>query len=112
MLPTLLLARGWADLFLLVHAPGQAQAPTGGGGGVDLGNLWGLGVIAVALVVGQIITFRYVVQPERARGDRLEAELIRVNTAMADKFAPALDAARRAVERREGNRERSSRRAE
>lgn len=107
MLPTLLLARGWWGL-LFVQA--QAQAPSGGGGGVDLGNLWGLGVIAVALVVGQVITFRYVVQPERARGDRLEAELIRVNTAMADKFAPALDAARRAVERREGAR--SSRRTE
>lgn len=77
----------------------------GGGGGVDLGNLWGLGVIAVALVVGQVITFRYVVQPERTRGDRLEAELIRVNTSMADKFVPALEAARRSVDRRESRRD-------
>lgn len=68
----------------------------------DVANLWGLGVIAVALVVGQILTIRYVVVPERARADRLEEELRRLNGVMADKMLPALEAARLAVLRGEG----------
>ena len=41
-----------------------------GGGGPQLGDLWGLGVVAVALIVGAWLTFRFVVLPERARADQ------------------------------------------
>lgn len=38
-----------------------------------INGLWGLGVIAVALVVGAAITYRYVALPERTRADKAEA---------------------------------------
>lgn len=41
-----------------------------GGGGPQLGDLWGLGVVAVALVVGAWLTYKFVVIPERARTDQ------------------------------------------
>lgn len=54
-------------------------AQAGGGGGPQLGDLWGLGVVAVALIVGAWLTYKFVVLPERARSeqertDRLAAE--------------------------------------
>lgn len=41
----------------------------------DVSGLWGLGVIAVALVVGAGLTYRYVALPERARADKAEDRL-------------------------------------
>lgn len=37
------------------------------------GDLWRLGVIAVAMLVGAAVTYRYTTLPERARADRAEA---------------------------------------
>jgi hypothetical protein len=53
-------------LGLLTLAAQDAPAP-------DVSGLWGLGVIAVALVVGAGLTYRYVAVPERARADKAEA---------------------------------------
>lgn len=53
-------------LGLLTLAAQDAQAP-------DVSGLWGLGVIAVALVVGAGLTYRYVAVPERNRADKAEA---------------------------------------
>lgn len=60
----------------------------------DLSNLWGLGVVAVAVLVGAAGAYRYGTVPERERADRLE-------TALLEKVIPALEAARRSVERRD-----------
>ena len=65
-------------------------------------DLWRLGVVAVALLVGAAVVYRWVVVPERARADRYEADLREANRAMAEKWLPALDAASRALERRSG----------
>lgn len=55
-----------ALLGLLTLLAQEAGAP-------DVSGLWGLGVIAVALVVGAGLTYRYVALPERTRADKAEA---------------------------------------
>lgn len=55
-------------LGLLALAAQEAPSP-------DVSGLWGLGVIAVALVVGAGLTYRYVALPERARADKAEERL-------------------------------------
>jgi hypothetical protein len=44
----------------------QEVAPTSG-------DIWRLGVIAVAMLVGAAVAYRYTTLPERARADRAEA---------------------------------------
>lgn len=57
-------------------------------GGPDLGNLWGLGVVAVALIVGQLMTMRYVVVPERTRAEKAELALAVRNALFEEKILP------------------------
>lgn len=56
-------------------------------------GLAGLGIVAVALLVGQIVTYRFILLPERARADRYEAEIQRLNTVAMEKLIPAMVAA-------------------
>ena len=64
-------------------------------------DLWRLGVIAVALLVGAAVCYRWVVIPERQRTDtvtaelvaragRLETEVKSLNAVAVDKLIPAL----------------------
>jgi hypothetical protein len=56
-----------------------------------------LGALASALVAGQLLVLRYVLGPERARCDRLETEVGRLNAIIQEKTIPALVEATRVV---------------
>lgn len=54
------------------------------------GGIAGLGVIAVALLVGISMTYRWGVLPERTRADRLEVENAKLNAVTIERVVPAL----------------------
>lgn len=53
-------------------------------------GLASLGVIAVALVMGAMLVYRFGLLPERARADRLEEENKRLNEVFLERAIPAL----------------------
>ncbi|MGI8425105.1 MAG: hypothetical protein ACR2M4_00585 [Actinomycetota bacterium] len=53
-------------------------------------GLAGLGIVAIALLVGQIVTYRYVLIPERDRANKNEAEIQRLNTLAIDRLIPTM----------------------
>ncbi|HET7486828.1 MAG TPA: hypothetical protein VFJ85_02800 [Acidimicrobiales bacterium] len=65
----------------------------------SLGDVRALGLLAFALMVGAAAVYRWGVEPERRRADRLEAQLERANAAMQE-WRASLDAAVRALDRR------------
>lgn len=54
------------------------------------GGATSLGVIAIALLIGQYSTYRWVVTPERERSTKYENEVLRLNSITMDRVIPAL----------------------
>lgn len=81
------------DALLVLAAEGGSslpELPTGAQYGI-------LGILVAALASGKFVVPRYVLDRERERADRLEAENVRLNNVIQEKAIPAIVQAATAV---------------
>lgn len=84
-------------LELWLDAAGATESPTG----VDYAALTQYGVLGIFAVI-LIVFARAAYARETARSDRLEAEVLRLNTTIQSNVIPALESATRAVQESTG----------